>query len=56
MVLATWGADPGKSLKPYLKNKLKGLRACLKWYSKCEALSSIPSTTKKKKKEKRNLS
>jgi hypothetical protein len=44
-------AGPAKSMRPYLKNKLKpkGLGAWLKWYflSSLKALSSIPNIATK---------
>jgi hypothetical protein len=42
-------AGPGNRVKPYLKNKLKGLAEWLKWPSNCKSLSSIFSTTRKTK-------
>jgi hypothetical protein len=47
--------DPGKTVRPYLKNKLnlKGLKGMAQVVehlpSKCNALSSKPSATKEKK-------
>jgi hypothetical protein len=45
--------DQAKLVRPCLKSKIKtkGLGVQLKWYSKYKALGAIPSTTKKKKKE-----
>jgi hypothetical protein len=41
---------PSKIIIMIIKLKHKGQEACLKWPSKCKALSSNPSTAKKKKK------
>jgi hypothetical protein len=44
-------ANQAKSMRPYLKNKLENTKSLVCGSSDREALSSIPSNTKKRKKE-----